>query len=286
MTTQQKQAIVNEIIRLSKLYATEDGKTNQSKVAIMAGTSTATISQMINQNWDLIKDEMWQRVKINLRIDTDWNNAETTNYVQLTKLLKEVQLRNMSVCIVHNAGTGKSHTYKLYESNFENVIYIECKNYWTKKSYVKQLLIACGLDPFGTVEEMIEKFINKVKKLKKPIIIIDQFDKLKEPSMDLFMDFYNDLDKHCGFVLSGVPALKKRIERGCQNEKIGYDELKSRIGKKYIPLYPIKEKDVQAVCEANGVTDEQFINETFNTCEGDLRRVRRNIDQYFLMQKQ
>ncbi len=277
MTATQKQAIVNEIKLLSE-------KESQSKVAKKADVSTATISQMLNHNWDFIKDEMWQRVKINLRIELEWQTADTTNFRELSKLLNKVQSRGMSICIVHNAGTGKSHTYKLYERTYENVIYIECKNYWTKKSYVKQLLTACGLDAFGTVEDMIEKFIKHVKGLVKPIIIIDQFDKLKEPSMDLFMDFYNDLDKHCGFVLSGVPALKKRIERGCQNEKIGYDELKSRIGKKYVPLYPIKEKDVQAVCEANGVTDEQFINEAFNTCEGDLRRVRRSIDQYFLMQ--
>lgn len=277
MNTTQKQAIVSELINLS-------AKDSQSKIAKRADVSTATISQMINKNWDLIRDEMWQRVKINLRIELEWQTAETTNLKELTKALRSAQQRSISICIVHDAGAGKSHTYKLYERTFENVIYIECKNYWSKKSYVKQLLTACGLDTNGTIEELIERFIKHVKGMQKPLVIIDQFDKLKDSSMDLFMDFYNDIDGYCGFVLSGVPALKKRIERGCQCDRIGYRELKSRIGKKYIPLYPVKEKDVQAVCYANGVTDEQFINETYNTCEGDFRRVRRSIDQYFLMQ--
>ncbi len=278
ITDQQKQMIVTELRLLSE-------KESQSKIAKKAKVSTATISQMINNNWDLIRPEMWRKVKINLRIEWGWQTAEITNLKILNQLLTAAQQRSMSICISHNAGAGKSHTYKLYERTYANVFYIECKNYWTKKSYIKHLLTACGLDNAGTVEELIDRFVNHVKDNEKPLIIIDQFDKLKDGSMDLFMDFYNDLDGHCGFVLSGVPALKKRIERGCQHDKIGYRELKSRIGRKYIRLDDISEQDVAAICNANGVTDEQVINEIYNTCEGDLRRVRRSIDQYFLINK-
>jgi DNA transposition AAA+ family ATPase len=137
----------------------------------------------------------------------------------------------------------------------------------------------------GTVEQLIERFIATMKSMNKALVIIDQVDKLKDSQLDLFMDFYNELDGHCGFVLSGVPALKRRIERGCQLDKIGYKELRSRIGRKYIQLANVSENDVTAVCKANGVNDEQVINEIYNTCEGDLRRVRRSIDQYFLMKE-
>ena len=275
---QQKEMIVTELRLLSK-------KESQNKIAKKAKVSTATISQMINSNWDLIRPEMWQKVKINLRIEWGWQTAEISNLKIINDLLSAAQQRSMSICVSHNAGAGKSHTYKLYERTYENIIYLECKNYWTKKSYVKHLLTATGLDNHGTVEELIDRLVNHIKTLNNPLVIIDQFDKLKDGSMDLFMDFYNELDGHCGFVLSGVPALKKRIERGCQHDKIGYRELKSRIGRKYIGLDQVTEKDVTAICNANGVNDEQFINEIYNTCDGDLRRVRRSIEQYFLMQK-
>lgn len=276
MTTTQKQAIVNEIRLLSE-------KESQSKVAKKADVSTATISQMLNHNWDLIKDEMWQRVKINLRIELEWQTAETTNFRELTKLLKATQQTSMSVCIVNNAGTGKSHAYESYERKNENVIYIRCKKYWTSKTYVKNLCIACGLDSNGNKEDLIERFTRYIKGLYRPLIIIDQFDKLNETSMDLFMDLYDDFFFQCGFLLSGVPALKKRIERGCQLDKTGYREARSRFGS-YTPLFQIKESDVKAICVANGVTDEQFINETYNICDGDFRRVRKNVEKYFLMQ--
>ncbi|MCT4647600.1 MAG: AAA family ATPase [Carboxylicivirga sp.] len=278
MNTSHKNCIVAELEALAR-------KESQSKIARRAGVSTATISQMINQNWELIRDEMWQKVKINLHIDWAWQTAETTNLKALNQLLTAAQKRSMSIAISHNAGAGKSHTYRLYSRTFENVIYVECKNYWTKKSYARQLCTACGVSDSGTVEQLIERFIATMKSMNKALVIIDQVDKLKDSQLDLFMDFYNELDGHCGFVLSGVPALKRRIERGCQLDKIGYKELRSRIGRKYIQLANVSENDVTAVCKANGVNDEQVINEIYNTCEGDLRRVRRSIDQYFLMKE-
>lgn len=277
MKTSAKEHIVTELKFLAK-------KESQSKIAKKAGVSTATISQMINHNWELIRPEMWRKVKINLHIELadEWQTAEITNLKILNQLLKGAQQRSMSIAISHNAGAGKSHTYRLYERVYENVIYVECKNYWTKKSYIRHLLSASGLNSSGTAEELIERFIEHIKGLVRPLVIIDQIDKLKDSSLDLFMDFYNEL-KNCGFVVSGVPALRKRIERGVKNKKIGYEEFYSRIGRKFIALDPIKEKDVQLICEANGVAEEQVINEIYNTCEGDLRRVRRSIDQYFLM---
>lgn len=277
MTTEQKSLIAKEVFILSS-------KTSQSKVAKKAGVSTATISQMVNNNWDLIRAEMWRKVQVTLKIDLEWVTAETANLKIVTELAGAAQSKGMSIGISYNAGAGKSQGFRFYEKSQSNVILIECKNYWTKKSYVKNLLTTCGLDAFGTVEELIERFLDHIRSLDNPLLIIDQFDKLKDPSLDLFMDFYNDLDGHCGIVVSGVPALAKRIRKGVQADKIGYRELWSRIGRKWIALDPVSLKDVTAICTANGLNDTERINEIFNTCEGDLRRVKRDVQKYFLEQ--
>lgn len=276
MNTTEKHLIVNELKRLKAV-------SSQNKLAKKAGVSSATISQMLNENWELIRDEMWNKVKSGLNIQWDWRTAETTNYLALTELLRGVQGRSISVCVSHDAGAGKTHTYRDYASNNENVFVLECKNYWTKKIYLKELNKACGLDDHGKVEDLVGRFLDYARTLYKPLFVLDQIDKLKDPSLDLFMDFYNELDGQAAFLLSGVPALKKRIDRGCALDKIGYKELKSRIGRRYIRLKAITEHDVRLICNANGVTDDQFITEAYNDCEGDLRRVKRNIDQYFLM---
>jgi len=278
MIPNQKQKIVNE---LEKLVA----KSSQKKVANKAGISNATISQMVNGKWELIADEMWRKVSVTLRIEDSWNTAVTSNFKLITELVGASKQLHMSIGISYDAGHGKSHAYKAFERMNQNVIYVECKNYWSKKSYVKALLTACGMEVFGTTEEMIEAFIGHVMELEAPIIIIDQMDKLKDPQMDLFMDFYNDLYNHCGFVLSGVPALKKRVLKGVQRDKIGYCELWSRIGRKFIALDPTSFQDVQLICKANGVDDEDVIERAYAESQGDIRRVRRSVEQYFLLQK-
>ena len=271
-----KTTIANEIKALAE-------KTSQNKVATKAGVSSATISQILNNKWELIADEMWRKIQTNLNIVLGWNIAQTNNLTELCSLLEAVQSRHLAIGIAYNAGAGKSVAYKRHAREKSNVIYIECKNYWTKKSYVKHLCKACGLKSSITTEDMIEDFQSHVSTLQSPLIIIDQFDKLKDGSMDLFMDLYNALEGHCGFVLSGVPALEKRILRGVQHDKIGYRELYSRIGRKFIKLQELSLKDVAAICEANGVTDKEDIKYIFKNSEGDIRRVRRDVERNHIL---
>ncbi len=278
MTQEQKQQIVNEIKALS-------GLTSQNKLANKAGVSSATISQMVNNNWSLIKDEMWRKVKVKLRIELDWNTANTTNLDFIYKHLVAAQSRHLSFGISYDAGAGKSEAYKLYAKNHANVIYIECKTFWKSKTYAKALVTACGLDDFGTTEDLVERFIDHISGLENPLVIIDQMDKLKDASMDFFIDFYNDLAGHCGFLLSGVPALEKRIKRGVKTDRSGYFELWSRIGRKFLKLKPLTIADVNAICAANGVNDSEFAADAFANSEGDLRRVKIDVEKYFLNQK-
>lgn len=278
MNHEQKTQIANELSRMSL-------KISQKQISNQAGVSTALISQMINNNWKLISDAMWRKIQVTLRIDPNWTTAKIQNYNIVYNLLKTAKASSISIAISDKAGKGKTHAYTDFERFHENVIYVECKNYWSKKSYIRQLLISSGLDSLGTTEELINRFIKHLKALNNPLLIIDQFDKLKDPQLDLFMDFYNDLNGHCGFVISGVEALEKRIDKGVNRNKIGYAELYSRIGRKFIKLDPISHKDVQLICKANGVLEADEIDFIYHNCEDDLRRVRRDIDKYKLKQK-
>ncbi|MBB6499131.1 AAA family ATPase [Pedobacter cryoconitis] len=278
MKNEQKQSIAAELNEICK-------KASQYKVAKRLGISPGTISQIINHKWEMIADDMWRKLQVNLRIDFGWNTADTKNFKMLQNLMKNAQEQSISVAISHNAGAGKSHSYKYYERSMDNVVYLECKSYWTRKIYLKSLCKASGLEDKGAVDELVERFITHLRSLHKPLVIIDQLDKLNDAALDLFMDFYNDLDRYCGFLVSGVPALKKRILRGCQFDKTGYKEFYSRIGKTFIYLDDVAEKDVAMICLANGVDDQDFINHSFHLCEGDLRKIRREIDKYFLIRK-
>lgn len=273
MTDLEKKQITEEVLRLSN-------QTSQNRVARRVGVSSATISHIINSNWSLIKAEMWRKIKVKLKIQLDWKTAATTTFQELNSLCAAAQSRSLTVAISHKAGTGKTQLFNHYQKTESNVLYIEGNRTMSKKTFIKKLLECAGQENHGTTEELIEQFINHVSELEQPLIILDQFDKLKDGAFDLFMDFYNDLYGNCGFVISGVAALKKRILLGVQRNKIGYEEIWSRMNRKFIPISPISQADVKLIFTTNGIKDLDAINESYNSCEGDLRRVRQDIEKY------
>lgn len=278
MNDAHKNAIVKEVEWLSK-------KLSQRVVAGKAQVSSATISQMIAGNWKNISDAMFRKVQNNLRIDLNWNVAVTDNLKEVYYYCQSAQEQSLAICIADNAGKGKSNGFKYYDRTNENVIHLECKASWSKKSFLKNLLIVMGVAPVGTTEEMLETFNDQIKRMEIPLLILDQSDKLKDPQLDLFMEFYNDHEGHLGIILSGVKALEKRIDKGCQRDKIGYAEIYSRFGSKYISINPVSRKDVKEICAANNVTDADQVETIYHTCGGDLRRVRREIQKIHLSRK-
>lgn len=283
----QKTAIATELFKLAGngKKKTTQNKFSQVELAVKLGISNGTVSNMIAGKWKNIADSMWRKVQATLKIDINWKIAETTNYRLIMELLTKAQQNQLTAAISYDAGIGKSEAYIQYERQNDNVIYVECKNYWQTKSYIKALLNACGIKAEGTKEEMIEAFISYVMTLENPIIIIDQMDKLKEGAFDLFMDLYNDLFRFCGFIISGVPALEKRIIRGAKIDKIGYKEVLSRLGGTFIKLNPTSLEDVIAICKANGIDDEEEAQNIYEVANGDLRVVRQKINKYFLLNK-
>ncbi|QQV91540.1 transposase B [Winogradskyella phage Peternella_1] len=278
MKTKNKTLVANELTSLCS-------KTSQAHMAKMLEVSTALISQVLNNNWKLISNEMWRIIQKRLFIDFDWQTVEINNFQLINHLLKSANNLGISVAISDTAGKSKSETFKHYwKQNINNTIYVQCKTSWTKKTYLKALLIAAGQESYGKTEELLNRFIKHLMSLEHPMVILDQADKLKDPQLDLFMDFYNDLNGHCGFMISGVKALEKRILKGVHQQRIGYEEFYSRIGRKFIELDHLTINDVRLICNANGVEDENEITYIYNNCEDDLRRVRRDIDIYKLKQ--
>lgn len=275
MENSLKTAIVKEVTWLSE-------KLSQRVIAGKAQVSSATISQMIAGNWTNISDNMFRKVKNNLRIDLNWNVAITNNLKEVYSFCHNAQQQSLAICISDHAGKGKSNGFKFYDRQNSEVIHLECKASWSRKSFLKNLLIVMGVSPIGTTEEMLETFNEEIKKLNRPLLILDQADKLKDPQLDLFMEFYNDHEGHLGIILSGVKALEKRIDKGRQRNKVGFDEIYSRFGSKYITLDPVRKADVVEICKVNDVEDPNTVQTIYDTCGGDLRRVRREIQKYHI----
>lgn len=253
---------------------------SQNKAAnTMRGVSSATISQILNGNWDLITDEMWRNVAAQIDYDPRaWVVVETRQYKRLCGILADAQNNSLVFGVTGDAGCGKSATVKAFATSNSNVIRLSCSEYWNRKKFLCELSRAAGLDYTGaTIAEIMDDIIRHVKRLKNPLIVLDEADKLSDQVLYFFITLYNELEDRCGLILCATDFLEKRIKRGVNLNKKGYKEINSRLGRKFIPLQIVNGDDVAAICVANGVSDARTIAEIVEDCENDLRRVKRKI---------
>ena len=144
-----------------------------------------------------------------------------------------------------------------------------------------KLLQCMGVDFTGlTVSDMMDDIIDTLKRKESPLLVLDEADKLSDQVLYFFISLYNQLEEHCGIILCATSFLKKRIEKGIRMKRKGYEEIYSRMGRKFVSLQVINSEDVAAVCVANGLTDAKEINRIVEDSDCDLRRVKRAVWAY------
>ena len=253
---------------------------SQNKAAkTLKDVSAGTISQMLNNKWELIADDMFRHVGKQIGYSSnEWSTVEISDFKTLRLILKESQENSLAMGIVGTAGSGKSIALKTYAKETKNAFLLSCNEYWNRKFFLGELLTVMGIDYSGlTVGEMMAEVVKRIKLKDSPIIILDEADKLTDQVLYFFITLYNLLEDHCGIILCATDHLEKRLAKGRRLNKKGYNEIYSRIGRKFIELKGVGFTDVLQICVANGISDKALIKQVWEDCEADLRRVKRKI---------
>jgi DNA transposition AAA+ family ATPase len=254
---------------------------SQNKFAARHKVSGATVSNILAGKWDAIADTMWQRLASAVRYQgAEWQVASTANYKAVQGWCLMAQSEGMSLALSHDAGAGKTFALVQYAETHKHAYYIQCAEYWTKKLFLANIYRALGKDPAQlTTPELADGIIETLRAQDRPLLILDEVDKLRDPLLMFFIELYNRLDGVCGFFLSGAPYLALAWEKGAKRDKRGFREIYSRIGRRFLRMNKVSRKDVQLICNANGVQDEGHINAIWNEVETqpDLRRVKREV---------
>lgn len=252
----------------------------QNKAAnTLKGVSSATISKILNSDWDTIAEGMWHNISKQIGASSEgWSLVGTSVYEELTELLECSQNDSQVMAIVGSAGCGKSATIRQYASTHEEVTAIVCSEYQNRTSWLSAVMEAMGLDPRGlNVAEKIGQIVRRLKRADKPLLILDEADKMSDQVLYFFVTLYNELEGHCGVVLCATQYLDKRLVRGLRSGRKGYEEVYSRIGRQCIQLSVLSPEDISLVCVANGITGDRKVRKIADEAECDLRRVRRAV---------
>lgn len=253
-------------------------KGSQNKAAKSLGVSSATLSKVLNGDWETISDDMWRSIAAQTGHDTtEWQVVETRGYKKMCFILDSAKTESLAMAVTGFAGCGKTEAIKNYTATHPRTYHLCCSEYWNRRTFIAKLLRALGKDMAGSVSEQMDTIIEELQSVDAPLVVLDEADKLSDQVLYFFISLYNQLEGHCGLVLCATDYLKKRIERGVRFNRKGYQEIYSRVGRKFVALEVVNDEDIADVCRANGVTDRNDITKVIRDSDNDLRRVKRAV---------
>ncbi len=264
MTNEQKQQVRDALVRYANKF---DTQTRASES--LEGISSSTISQVKNNNWELLSDRLWHHIAKQVGFFSgEWQAADTSSYLLLRILFSDAQHYGMTYGIAIGKGLGKTFTAVRYAH--ANTYYIEGNEQLNRKSFMTALMTAAGMNYRDGVPEMMQYFTDNIEQKEEPLLIVDDAHKLKDRVLHLLVLLSNSLAGKAGIIMMGADSLRGRIIDGVRTKKPGYDEIYKSIGRRFITLSSPGPKDIELVCHANGLYHEDIVTTIKEDCQNNL----------------
>ena len=271
----------NEVRDALNNYRANYGGTNRAAESLN-GVSSATISQILNSKYASVSDDMFTRIAMQIGFNFDrWQIHESVTFQQITFAMSDAQLYKNTTWVVGDAGCGKSTAAIEYRRTHKNVYYILCSEDMHRGDFVREIARQVGAPTDSTnLRDILEYAIQMIQLLNSPLLIFDEADKLTDSVFTYFISIYNRLENRAGIIFLSTSHIKRRMESGLRYNKKGYQEVDSRIGRKFFEVNMTDQNDIYAICQANGLTSDSDIKAVISDAamaRNDLRRVKRKI---------
>lgn len=293
LTLEEKQDIRTRLQAYVARYPSQSKAVNS-----LTGTSVGTANAILNGKFDNISDEMLLRIRSQVvpASGEEWAICETTAFRELSLLLTDAQTNRNVSWVVGNAGIGKTTTAHEYAAHNDNVFVVSCSEDMRRGDFIRELARVIGIRlTQESLREKLQAVTDALRVLDRPLLVFDEGDKLADGVFHYFISIYNALEGRCGMVFLSTEYIKRRMSIGLEYDKKGYDEIFSRIGRRFIDLTPASRHEVAAVCLANGIHAQSAISDVLTDARTvvtrranpwekspmqdyyDMRRVRKSV---------
>ncbi|KAA6346406.1 hypothetical protein EZS27_006056 [termite gut metagenome] len=257
LSEKEKNAIGEALGEYIKKYQSQN-----KAVESLSGVSVGTVSHIVRGIYENISDEMFRSIAVQItpKIADEWQYVETYCYKEIVTALEDAKKYRIKRWIVGEAGCGKSTSANIYAKEHKNVFVILCDEDMKKGDFVREIAKKMGIKTAGLrIRDVLDACMENLIQMESPLLVFDEGDKLNDNVFHYFINIYNRLEDKCGIVFLSTDYIKHRIQTGLRYNKKGYNEIHSRIGRRFFELEEIRKSDVYSVCRANGLENEEDI---------------------------
>lgn len=249
----------------------EDNNVSVSAVSNSLGISPTAISQYLNEkykgNTAKIEDAVHSFLdRQQEKASTPRRNLgfiPTSVARKVTEVAKICHLDGEIGVAYGNAGLGKTYAVKEYARQNSDVILIEADLGYTARVLFRELHKRIGLEGSGTISDMMNDVIQKLKDSGR-LIIIDEAEHLPYRALECLRRVYDKAG--VGILLVGMPRLIHNL-RGKKGE---YAQLYSRVGIA-ANLQPLQEKDTETIVHTALPVSNGLWKAYHEACHGNTR---------------
>lgn len=274
---QQVAAAFKDYLKAKNMSGNEFAKANSTFI------STANVSHIVSGKWPsvTISDAIWRNLAKAIGYNLNaWQIVVTQNFNKIQQLCEDAQTNSRMLAVAGYTGAGKTTALRKYAEVTPNVFYVHCNRLMGRKDFLKAIQAALAIEHEGSISDRMRSIISRLRALEQPLLILDDTAKLNDANMLMIQIIYDETEGQAGIVLGGTEVLKKYIDKMAAKDKLGFRELKRRIGY-WQRMYRPSKKATTAICVNNGITEPRAIEYIYRQCldYGSLREMISNASR-------
>lgn len=224
-----------------------------------AHVSPALISNILNEKWDNISDNVWQRIW-NVVNPENWSGIiETKDFKGCLELYNKAKKHHLMVGLIGDTGMGKT-TFFTMVSMHENVHYFYIDGTVTPKVFLKELLNKINVNYEGSLNDMLSVAALELNGMQNPVLLIDESAKLTDKMMLILHSLRDRTANSTTIILAGMPDFKNKLIKFSGKGTMGYAEFYRRI-ETWHEMKGLNSTDIKYVLDANNITDTETVKE-------------------------
>ena len=265
---------------------------SDAKFAKTLGISASQYSRIMRGETErILSDANWtsiaRRLGVELAGRIKWNVAETPVYRYIATQLERCQEDSLSALLCDYSDIGKTFIARTYVRLHTNAVYVDCSQVKTKTEMIRHIAKEFGVGYTGRYSDVYKDLVFYLKTLPKPLIILDEAGDLLYEAFLEIKALWNATEGLVGYYMMGADGLREKIDRSINAKKVGYTEIFSRFGKRYLKVIPLakEERDrmmyqtATMIIKANSDTDADALYRRTIGADGmpSLRRIYKEI---------